>query len=212
MTIRCLIFFALASLPVEAANYVEFADQPWVARRMAQAVLVDQDLYEAERLLKGGFDPQTPIGCGTFNSLDGAVYRANPEMVGLLLRYGARPRERTLAQAAFLKQFDSAVTIVAELLQAGVDVNSKAHYTQNPAWYWTALHQAVWRENVALVRLLLAQKGISLNDINGDGLSALAIAKEKGNSTITDLLLQAGADPELGTRRPRPYGQEVSMN
>jgi len=68
------------------------------------------------------------------------------------------------------------------------------------------------RQNVDLVRLLLAQKDISLNDINGDGYSALAIAKEKGNSTIADLLLRAGADPQLVMRRPPPHDDEVASN
>jgi ankyrin repeat protein len=66
--------------------------------------------------------------------------------------------------------------------------------------YTTALHAAVWRQNAPLVRLLLDQKGISLNDIDVDGYSALAIAHEKGNPEIIDMLLKAGADPSLVRR------------
>jgi ankyrin repeat protein len=179
---------------------------------MQRAVLVDQDLSAVERLLRAGFNPQTPIGCGTYDAMDGAVDEANPKMVALLLRHGARPKESTLPRAAFLTPFDSALKIVTELLQAGTDVNSKMRYSENPAWYWTALHNAVWRQNVDLVRLLVAQKDISLNDINGDGYSALAIAKEKGNSTIADLLLRAGADPQLVMRRPPLHDDEVASN
>lgn len=179
---------------------------------MQRAVLLDQDILTAERLLKAGFNPQAPIGCGTFDSLDGAVYRANPEMVELLLRYGARPNESTFVQAAFLIPFDSAVRIVTEFLQAGADVNSKMRYSENPAKYWTALHQAVWHQNSDLVRLLLAQKDVSLNDIDGDGYSALAIANKNGDGTIADLLLRAGADPRFARRTSRRHVDELASN
>ena len=36
------------------------------------------------------------VGCGTFDALDGAVAIEDPDMVALLLRYGARPKESTL--------------------------------------------------------------------------------------------------------------------
>jgi ankyrin repeat protein len=188
----------LAGLQVCAAVAAD-PDPRW--QDMQQAVLRDQNLSAVEGYLKAGFDPQSPIGCGTFDSLDGAVTNQNPEMVELLLRYGARPKESTFVDAAFLSSPEIAVRIVSAFLQAGADVNSKDHYRPTPSMYWTALDKAVWRQNVALVRLLLSQKGISLNDVNGDGQTALEIAQEKHNATIVNLLLEAGADPSVTGHR-----------
>jgi hypothetical protein len=173
---------------------------PW--QEMQRAVLVDRNLTEVEVYLKAGFDPRTPIGCGTFDALDGAVQIQDPDMVALLLRYGARPKESTFVAAASITSPDSAVRIVAAFLQSGSDVNSKMRYSENQAWYWTALDHAVWRQNVELVRLLVSQKGVSINDVDGDGYTALEIARAKGNGPIEELLLQAGADPSVtGSRK-----------
>lgn len=89
------------------------------------------------------------------------------------------------------------MAIVTLLLNAGADVNSRSYF----GGYGTALHAAVWRQNLDVVRLLLAQKAVALNEINGDGYSALAIAREKGNEAIASVLLTAGADPALGVRQ-----------
>jgi ankyrin repeat protein len=173
------------------------ADPDPRSRGMQTAVLREQNLSQVERYLKDGFDPRAPIGCGTFDSLDGAVFNQNLDMVALLLRYGARPKESTFVNAAFLDPPEMAVRIVSAFLQAGSDVNSKMSYRENPSLYWTALHQAVWRQNVELVRLLVSQKGISLNDVDGDGYTALEIAQQKSNATLAGLLLAAGADPSV---------------
>lgn len=184
----------LASLHVCLAAGAD-PDTRW--QGMQTAVLHEQNLSQVESYLKAGFDPQSPIGCGTFDSLDGAVLNHNVDMVALLLRYGARPKESTFVDAAFLDSPEIAVRIVSAFLQAGSDVNSKRRYSGAPSQYWTALDQAVWRQNVELVRLLVSQKGISLNDINGDGYTPLEIAQQKGNATIVGLLLEAGADPSV---------------
>jgi ankyrin repeat protein len=161
---------------------------------MQRAVLRDRDLGEVEGLLKAGFDPAHPIGCGTSDSLDGALSVDSPDMVSLLLRYGARPKQSTFVRAAFLASSDHALQIVTAFLRAGSDVNSKEYYpSHRAASYRTALQAAVWRQNVELVRLLLAQKGISLNDASDDGKTAFDVAKDKGNPEIIALLARAGA-------------------
>ena len=174
-------------------------------RNMQRAILRDHDRSEVEKYLQAGFDPRWPIGCGTFDALDGAVAIEDPEMVALLLRHGARPKESTFVRAALRPAPDKAVSIIAAFLQAGADVNSKEYTPGNGSGYWTALHWAVWQQNVELVRLLLSQKGVSLNDVDGDGQTALNIAREKGDATILTLLLQAGAPaPPSGTGQAAP--------
>ena len=179
---------------------------------MLRAVLLDRDPGEVERYLKAGFAVQAPIGCGTFDALDGAVEIQAPEMVALLLRYGARPKESTFVRAAFIASPDTALRIVTAFLQAGADVNSKLQYPGAQTGYLTALHQAVWRQNVDLVRLLLSQQYISLNDIDGEGHTPLDIAKDKGNATIVALLLQSGADPreEVTTTHSRLFAEPAA--
>jgi ankyrin repeat protein len=167
--------------------------EPPSAYAMQKAIMVDQDVRKVEEYLKAGFDPKSPIGCGTFDALDGAVHKQNAEMAALLIRHGAKPKEGAFVQAAIGASHAEACKIVQLFLEAGADVNSKSRYSLNQSMYWTALHYAIFRENVDLVRLLLSQKKISVNDVDGDGKTPLQIAGEKGNKQLVEMLVQAGA-------------------
>jgi ankyrin repeat protein len=191
---RFLLLLTCLQASAAVAQTAAPPSQQDMQRNMQRAILRDRDHSEVEKYLKAGFDLRWPVGCGTFDALDAAVAIEDPEMVALLLRYGARPKESTFVEAAFRPAPDKAVRIIAAFLQAGADVNSKEYTPGNRIGYWTALHQAVWRQNFELVRLLLAQKGVSLNDVDGDGYTTLDIAKDKGDATILALLLQAGTD------------------
>ena len=191
---RFLLLLTCLQASAAVAQIAAPLSQQDMQRNMQRAILRDRDQGEVEKYLKAGFDLRWPIGCGTFDVLDGAVAIEDPEMVALLLRYGARPKESTFVEAAFRPAPDKAVRIIAAFLQAGADVNSKEYTPGNRIGYWTALHWAVWRQNFQLVRLLLAQKGVLLNDVDGDGYTTLDIAKDKGDATILALLLQAGTD------------------
>ena len=57
----------------------------------------------------------------------------------------------------------------------------------------TALDKAVWRQHPRVVKLLLAQRGIRVNVLNGDGQTPLTIAREKGDPTIVRMLEDARA-------------------
>jgi ankyrin repeat protein len=48
-----------------------------------------------------------------------------------------------------------------------------------------------------VVELLLAAKGVSVNQENGQGITPLFIAAQNGHVAVVDLLLAAGADIEL---------------
>ncbi|HJT86409.1 MAG TPA: ankyrin repeat domain-containing protein [Bryobacteraceae bacterium] len=58
----------------------------------------------------------------------------------------------------------------------------------------TALHWAVWRENVELTGLLL-HAGANPNVVNRTGSSPMSLASGSGNAAILELLLKAGVDP-----------------
>jgi ankyrin repeat protein len=175
-----------------------FEPEKWAL--MQRAVLVDQDASQIRALVASGVDLNDPIGCGTFAPLDGAVSRENAELVELLLSLGAKPRDRQIVTAAFAAKPVAGLKIVKLLRTAGVSVNARDYYAQTER-FMTPMHQAVWRENVDLVRYLLSEPGVLLDELNVDGRTPLMIAVEKGNRQIFDMLLAAGANPKVKNAR-----------
>ncbi len=171
-----------------------------MAYAMQQAVVRDQDLAKIESLLDAGFPADGGIGCGGYTALDGAVDQKNPKMAQMLLRHGAKPTARNLVDAAFVNDETAAIDLVKQFLAAGVDVNASEH-NGGPQTQWRALDNAVWRQHADLTKLLLSQKCIEVNYVNGDGYTPLMIAVKKGNQEIVQALLLAGADPRLPTPR-----------
>ena len=161
------------------------------AMQMQMAVLKDQDLNKIAELLKQGVDINAPIGCGTYAPLDGAVDRANLNMLKFLLAHGAKPRGRELPDAAFISNPKTALNFVKVLLSADVDPNATNYYGG------TALSSAAFRGNRDLVVLLLAQPHIKLNIADESGDTALISAADEGSLDIVDLLVKAGANPNL---------------
>ena len=58
---------------------------------------------------------------------------------------------------------------------------------------------AVENGDIALTKQLL-KEGAEVNEAQGDGMTALHWAAEKGNSELVDILIYAGANPMAGTR------------
>ena len=108
--------------------------------QMQEAVLKSEDIHKVEALLKGGVDINAPIGCGDYAPLDGAVDTKNFEMLKFLLARGARPKGRELANAAFIKDPQTALKFVKALLSAGVNPNATNYYS-------TPLESAAFRDN-----------------------------------------------------------------
>lgn len=173
--------------------------------KMQKAVLKDDDLGEVQALVKAGFDVNSPIGCGSYNALDGAVSRSNFEMVKWLLANGAKAKGSALLQAVRCSSVETSSNIVAALLKAGANPNYKEDYP-NPAFHTdipitTPLHTACYEQNVPVVALLLAQPGIELNTLDVDNRTPLMWAVAKHDSTIVEMLLNAGADPSVKNKK-----------
>jgi|SRR5688572_3601094 len=168
------------------------AEEPPKWAMMQQAVLFDQDASRIKTLVAEGVNPNDPIGCGTFAPLDGAVSKANVELVELLLSLGAKPREHQIVSAAYATDHQAGLKMVELLRSAGASVNARQYYLQTGK-FTTALHAAVWSENLELVRYLLDQPDIRLDERNVDGFTPLMIALEKGNVAVSSVLLAAGA-------------------
>jgi hypothetical protein len=159
--------------------------------QMQVAVLETQDVKKAEAILHSGFDVNSPIGCGTYSATDGAVQKGNVEMLGMLLRAGAKPRERDLINSAFYQEPEVAFVMTRLLLQAGADVNSRGTYRE------TALANACYRGNSKVVGLLLEQPDIDLNAADGSGDTPLMEAVRAGHAAIARLLIEKGANARL---------------
>ena len=169
------------------------AEAPPKWNQMQRAILVEPDMARIKELVESGFDLNSPIGCGAFAALDGAIGQQNPELVDMLVSLGAEPTETQMVAAAFCSNHQNALKIVKALLEAGVSVNAKDFYDKTR--FSMPLHQAVWRENKELIAYLLEQDGIRLEDTNVDGYTPLMIAVEHGREDIIDMLLAAGANP-----------------
>lgn len=191
------LLLIISLLAARLALAAEPVVEPW--QQMQRAVLIEENPEQIRALVKAGFDINDPVGCGTFSALDGAVTKQNPQLVELLLSLGAKPIERQLVQAAFAQDHAAALKMVQLFRQAGVSVNAREYYSNKKEIYSTALPQAVWRENVELVRYLLSE-GAHLNELSWGERTALMIAVEKRNSQIFDLLFEAGADPAVTNR------------
>jgi ankyrin repeat protein len=161
---------------------------------MQEAILKTQDVRKVQGLLTRGIDINAPIGCGTFSPLDGAVNTQNVEMLKFLLAHGAKPRGRELANAAFASGHQQAFEMAKALLEAGVAPDTRNEYS-------TPLIQATYRENLNLVRLLLSQRGIKLDETDVDGYTALMWAVKHGSLDIVDMLLHAGANAAVTNKR-----------
>lgn len=61
----------------------------------------------------------------------------------------------------------------------------------------TTLHHACWNEQGEVVKVLIEKDKDSVNKVNDRGESPLILAVKRSNLVITELLLLAGAQPEL---------------
>jgi ankyrin repeat protein len=186
MTLRLLLILLLLAGVRPVSTGAEDGSLK-LGREMQRAILQTQDIAEVEALLKRGVDINSPIACGTFGPLDGAVSKGNLEMLKVLLAHGARPHGRELAEAANTDH-QTALDMVKALLQAGVDLNAKNDYG-------TALFCAVWRDNRELVAFLVSQPGIKIDEFGIGDSTALMEAVRKGSLEMVQILLNAGANP-----------------
>ena len=169
--------------------------------QMQRAVLQKQDLNEIQRLLRAGFKIDDPIGCGTFNSVDGAVAVENLELLKFFLASGARPKGSALLQAVWSHHPDISRQMVEMLLKAGADPNGKGCYMGDTNRFFTPLHIACYQGYLADVQLLVNQSNVELNLIDIDGYTPLMLAVEKGNKEIVGLLLAKGANANIAKER-----------
>lgn len=186
------------TLIVASASAQQPNSSPPLWAQMQEAILGrSPNLEKVKQVVAAGFDINSPIGCGTYSALDGAVDNYNVEMVKFLLAHGAKPKGRELQSAARCPNTDAAVEIVKALLTAGADPNYRELYDRDPNRFTTALHVSCSAGNDRIVELLLAQPHIELNTFDIDGRTPLMWAVERGHDRIVSLLMAKGADPNV---------------
>ncbi len=126
--------------------------------------------------------------------LDVAAQQGRLDMVKLLLANGAKVHGKELPKAAFAQNQDESFAMITALIQAGADVNARDGS-------FTALHWASFRGNTNSVKLLLAQLGIKLDGTDSDGRTALMAAADHGHTEIVEMLLKAGANVSITSKR-----------
>jgi hypothetical protein len=201
----------IALPPLHSRQPPSTSSQKPLWAQMQQAVLYKQDLKEIRGILKAGFNINDPIGCGTFNSVDGAVGVGNVEILNFLLANGAQPKESALLQAVWCRKPEVSFRLVEALLKAGADAGYKDYYpkewnagdTHKPDTnrFNSALHIACYQGYFEVVNLLLSHPGVELNGLNIDGRTPLMSAAAQGNEKIVALLLAKGANVDIKNGR-----------
>ncbi|KAI9664089.1 MAG: hypothetical protein M1821_007580 [Bathelium mastoideum] len=120
--------------------------------------------------------------------LELAVCRSRTDIVELLLHYGARIHQ---TEAIQLAAWSGRLDLLEFLLDKGADVNAVLDeevrdFYRGPT-FGTALHNAIQKDQIDAVRLLL-DRGADSAVLDTDGKSSVARAQERGNARILALM------------------------
>lgn len=156
-------------------------------------IFLEDGLVVPRMLLEHGADPggRTLWRFATPGLIvDGEQDMGDPEIVALLLEYGA-DANMTDPQGGSLLIAVGSPEIARLLIEHGADVNAGA-----PDIGWTPLHAAVGSGDLELIELYLdSGADIEAQDLNGTTPLKTAILAEDLNLGIVALLLDRGADP-----------------
>ncbi len=147
------------------------------------------NVKEAELAILNGSDLEA-MSSSCYTALHIAAYKNNFEVAEFLLSKGANPN--VVGSNNWAMPLTSALNIhkiklVKLLLNYGADVNATTVRNKS-----TPLIYAIKFNGVQMVKLLI-DNGADVNFKNEKGLTALKVAREKGDQNIVDLLVNHGA-------------------
>jgi hypothetical protein len=99
-----------------------------------------------------------------------------------------------IESALVLAVWNNKILEIKELLQLGVDINTRNHFKQTP------LMIAALLGNMNIVTILL-ENGADFDFIDNNGLTALMLAARNGQLSVAELLLNNGADVNIQDKR-----------
>jgi ankyrin repeat protein len=139
--------------------------------------------------LREGTPSNLQTADGTTPLMYAALY-GTPEMVTLLLDYGADPKVADKRGATALLFAVGDARKVEELLARGADVNARTSMGNTPL-----IAAAAYSDNLRVVKLLL-DKGADLQSVNNNNVSALAAAVYASDAKSVKFFLDHGCKPK----------------
>src|SRR5262245_33679049 len=183
-----------------------------------------------DALLAAGADANGSLSSGQTMVMI-AARTGNPDAIRTLVAHGANvnAREAVLGESAMIwAAVENHAAAIAALASAGADVNARSNvlhfprrdygdgksgrFTVLPRGGWTPLMYAA-RQDARSALSALVKAGANLNGVDPDGTSALTLAIINAHYDAADMLLDAGADPNVAdTRGMAPLYAVVDMN
>ncbi len=208
----------LALLAVVVGNFVwqsrnlepvETEGQPALQLETVEGTLDDQlveavvanDAAAVKRLLEAGANPDVVDSAGNpiwKSALLGVQISGKPDIVGLLIEYGADPNGLDINGDAFLPQAAEMgqLEVVQLLLDAGADVNATMAFGEGDKRFEnaTSLMGAASANHIEIVALLIAH-GAEVNQVDSIyQRSALHTAAWENSVESVQILIDNGAD------------------
>jgi uncharacterized protein len=144
-----------------------------------------------------------------------AARTGRPEVLELLLKHGAdiNARERWFGETALMwAAAENHGDAVRTLIRHGADVNARSNALEVPRrrngqsilplGSWTPLMYAA-RQNALEGTAALIDAGADMNQVDPDGATALVLAIINANYDVAALLIERGADPNIGDKEAR---------
>jgi ankyrin repeat protein len=174
-----------------------------ISRTLMQALL-QRGFHSRFRLVHiprcNPVNPDKKINCQSVNGLTllhEATIACNSELIRLLIEQGILVVEEQddngNTPLHYAAQYDhtESHTVLGELLRLGANINALNGNNE------TALHIAVNRNCLSMVRRLVNQSGLDINTPNGRGDTALfAACRSAGKAALVECILAAPAEPE----------------
>ena len=161
------------------------------------------DRQKVRRLLTAGANVNAKTKLGTTALIAATAFPQSAIVVKHLLAAGADPNAANADGATAL----SGASAAGNLKSMRLLLANRADPRLAPGAL-SPLSAAAYSGHRSAVKLLL-DRGVGANERDGYGATALHAAALMGETTISELLIKHGADPNLTVEKPLPSGQQL---